>query len=98
MMLPVGAVPALLLGSRAKALGLNQHTFPAGQVNPEYNGTPGTRFARREKLLPPTPMACVPEIVSGWPDCARVIPLNSQPPREWPAKPFWFRKNGRRYV
>src|SRR5258708_5250642 len=102
MMLPRGAVPTLVVDAKMKAApgplvaGLNQQTFPAGQADKSFSA-PGPRLARRVNPEPP-PMAEVPEIVSGWPDCARVTPLNDHPPRAWPEKPLWFRKNGRLYV
>src|SRR5262249_55778451 len=98
MIFPIGAVPAPVVGATTKAAfgplftGLNQQTFPAGQPVKSCNA-PGPRLARRKKLEPP-PILELPEIVSDWPDCARVMPLNAQPPSAWPAKPLWLRKNG----
>src|SRR6516162_10011250 len=96
MMLPIGALPALVVGSRTNAAGLHQHTLPAGHDDKSFRA-PVPTLARREKPVTPAPavpMICVPETVSGWPDCARVIPLNDQPPNASPKNPCWLRKNG----
>jgi len=70
VILPMGALPALLLGAKLKAAGLNQQIFRGGQVYPELSGTPGTILARREKptSVDPGPTFCVPVMVRGAPD------------------------------
>src|SRR5260370_18845159 len=101
MMLPTGAVPAPVVGDPTKAAlgpagtGLNQHTtLAAGHADKSFSA-PVPRLARRKKPEP-FPILDVAEIVSGWPDCARVMPLNSQPPRALPERPLCPRKKGRR--